>query len=67
MFTKLFIIFIMIIISGFMARGLFSLITDSGNSKRTVRSLSMRIILSLALFIFLFIGFKLGLIHPHDL
>lgn len=67
MFTKLFIIFIMIIIIGSMARGLLSLMKDSGDSKRTVRALSVRITLSLALFIFLFIGFKLGLIHPHDI
>lgn len=67
MFTKLFIIFIMIIIIGSMARSLLSLMKDSGDSKRTVRALSVRITLSLALFIFLFIGFKLGLIHPHGI
>ncbi len=67
MFTKLFIIFIMIIIIAALGSGLFFLINDNGNSKRTVKALTWRIILSLSLFIFLLIAFKLGLIKPHGL
>ena len=67
MFTKLFIIFVMIIIAGSLFSGLFFLVSDKNNSQRTVKALTIRITISLSLFIFLFIAFKLGWIHPHDL
>jgi uncharacterized membrane protein len=67
MITKLFIIFIMIIIAGSLASGLFFLVRDPKDSKRTVKALTIRIGLSLTLFVFLFIAFKLGLIHPHGI
>jgi hypothetical protein len=67
MITKLFIIFVMIIIAGSLISGLFFLVQDKNNSKRTVKALTIRITISLSLFIFLFIAFKLGLIHPHNL
>ena len=67
MITKLFIIFVMIIIAGSLASGLFFLVKDPGDSKRTVKALTIRITISLSLFIFLFIAFKLGLIKPHGI
>lgn len=67
MFTKLFIIFVMIIIVGTLASGLIFLVRDSGDSKRTVKALTWRIGISLVLFIFLFIAFKMGLIQPHGI
>ncbi|MFT4058677.1 MAG: twin transmembrane helix small protein [Legionella sp.] len=67
MITKLIIIFTMIIIAGSLASGLFFLIRDTGNTKRTVKALTIRIAISLSLFIFLLIAFKLGLIKPHGL
>lgn len=67
MITKIIIIFAMIIIAGSLASGLFFLIHDSGNTKRTVKALTVRIGISLSLFIFLLIAFKLGLIKPHGI
>lgn len=67
MITKVFIIFIMIIIAGSLLSGLFFLVKDSGNSKRTVKALTIRIGISLTLFIFLFIVFQFGWIKPHGL
>lgn len=67
MITKLIIIFTMIIIAGSLASGLFFLIRDSGNTNRTVKALTVRIGISLSLFIFLLIAFKLGLIKPHGI
>lgn len=67
MITKLFIIFVMIIIVGSLASGLVFLIKDSGNTKRTVKALTIRVGLSISLFIFLLIAFKLGWIKPHAL
>ncbi len=67
MITKLFIIFMMIIIAGSLASGLFFLVRDKDSSKRTVQALTLRVGISLSLFVFLFIAFKFGLIHPHGL
>lgn len=67
MITKMIIIIAMIIIIGSLFSGLFFLIRDTGNSKRTMKALTLRIAISLSLFIFLIIAFKLGLIHPHGL
>ena len=67
MITKIFIIFAMIIIAGSLASGLIFLIRDSGNSNRTVKALTIRIAISLSLFIFLLIAFKLGFIKPHGI
>ncbi|MBN9230688.1 MAG: hypothetical protein BGO90_11880 [Legionella sp. 40-6] len=65
MITKLFIIFVMIIIVGSLASGLVFLIRDAGNTKRTVKALTIRVGLSLCLFLFLLAAFKLGWIQPH--
>jgi len=67
MFTKIFIIFVMILIVGSLGSGLFFLIKDTGDSKRTVKALTLRIGISITLFIFLLVGFKLGLIKPHGI
>ncbi len=67
MFTKIFIIFVMIIIAGSLASGLFFLISDNSNSKRTVKALTLRIGISVCLFLFLLIAFKLGFIKPHGI
>lgn len=67
MITKIIIIFAMIIIAGSLASGLVFLIRDSGNTKRTVKALTLRIGISLSLFIFLLVAFKLGWIKPHGI
>jgi apolipoprotein N-acyltransferase len=45
--------------------GLFHLVNDKGDSKKMVRALTVRIALSVALFILLFIAWSQGLIQPH--
>lgn len=67
MITKIIILFAMIIIAGALASGLVFLVRDSGKTKRTVKALTLRIGISLSLFIFLLIAFKLGLIKPHGI
>ena len=67
MIIKLFIIFVMILIAVSLFSGLIFLIRDSGNSKRMLKSLSLRIGMSLLLFIFLLIAFKFGYIQPHGI
>lgn len=47
--------------------GLFFLIHDQGPRRRTVKALTLRIGLSLALFVLLFLAYAAGLIRPHGL
>lgn len=44
---------------------LFSLIRHKEASTRTVRALTIRILLSVALFLLLLLSVKMGWIHPH--
>ena len=59
------ITFLLIIIS--LGSALFHLISHKSEeqSKKTVKSLTFRITLSIILFIFIFIAFSTGLIKPH--
>ncbi|MQR00405.1 twin transmembrane helix small protein [Glaciimonas soli] len=59
------IAFILIISS--MASALFFMMRDKGKSNRTVRALTLRVALSVSLFIFLLVAYKLGYIHPTGL
>jgi cytochrome bd-type quinol oxidase subunit 2 len=44
---------------------LFHLMTDKGNSKKMVRALTVRVALSVGLFVLLIVASQLGLIAPH--
>ncbi|MGB5606449.1 MAG: twin transmembrane helix small protein, partial [Gammaproteobacteria bacterium] len=57
MFTKIIIVLFLLIIVGSLFSGLFYLIKDKGASERTVRALTVRISLSVLLFILLMIGY----------
>jgi hypothetical protein len=50
-----------------LGKGLFHLVDDQGNSKKMVNALTVRIALSIALFILLFIAWHQGLIQPHGI
>ena len=58
--------FIVLAFIGFILVSLFSalyfLVKDKGQSTRTVKALTVRVALSIALFVLLLIGFKTGLI-----
>jgi hypothetical protein len=47
--------------------GMFHLVKDKSDSKRMANALTLRIALSVALFILLFIAWKQGLIQPHGI
>jgi hypothetical protein len=59
----LFLLIIFVSLTG----GMVFLIQDKGKSERTVKTLTLRIALSVALFVLLFVGFATGLIKPHGL
>lgn len=65
MLAKSFVVFIMFLILYNLGRGMYFLINDKGDSKRTVKALTWRIGLSITLFFLLFLGYALGLIAPH--
>jgi hypothetical protein len=56
--------FIVLILASLFS-GLFFLIRDQGTTKRTVKALTWRVGLSLALFLLLLLGYYFGLIKPH--
>lgn len=64
---KVLIVACLIAIVVSLGSGLFHLVNDKGESKRMVRALTIRIALSVALFILLFIAWSQGMIQPHGL
>lgn len=65
MFIKICIFIAMLLILISLASGLIFLVRDEGKSKRTVKALSLRIGLSLGLFLLLFLGYFFDWIKPH--
>ncbi len=65
MLSKILIIVIFLGIIGSMGSALFFLIKDKGQSDRTLKALTVRICVSIALFALLFVLWGLGLISPH--
>ena len=67
MLTKIIIVLFLFIIIGSLFSGLFYLVRDKGTSERTVRALTVRISLSVLLFVLLMIGYATGVLQPHGL
>lgn len=59
---KLVIVLFLLIIVGSLASALFYLVRDKGGSNRTVRSLTIRVGLSVTLFVLLMLGYYFGII-----
>jgi cytochrome bd-type quinol oxidase subunit 2 len=59
------VIFIAILIS--LGTGFFSLMNDKGQSKRMVNALTVRVALSVLLFVLLFAAWYTGQIQPHGI
>ena len=62
---KLLIIAILGLILLSLGSGLVFLISDKGQKTRTVKALTVRIALSLGLFVLLIVAYATGLIAPH--
>lgn len=62
MLVKIFIIVMLILIVGSLFSALTFLYKDSGQGERTARALTLRISLSVVLFLFLMLGFYFGYI-----
>lgn len=67
MLSKILIVVIFVGIIASMGSALFFLIKDKGQSNRTLYALTIRIVVSIALFALLFGLWALGLISPHGI
>lgn len=65
MFTKIIILVVMLVILIALGSGLLFLVKDEGKTKRTVKALTFRIVLSITLFLFLLFAFSIGWLNPH--
>ena len=67
MLIKAFILLVLLVIVLSLASAMLYLVSDKGQSNRTVKALSVRIGLSFALFVLMMIGVATGLIQPHGI
>jgi len=61
---RIIVIAFLLIILGSLASALIFLVKDKGQSERTVKALTVRISLSLLLFLLLMAGFYFGILPP---
>jgi hypothetical protein len=66
-FFRIVVIVLLLAIVGSLASGLVYLFRDNNDSRRTVRALTVRISLSVSLFILLLVAHAMGLLQPGDL
>jgi cytochrome bd-type quinol oxidase subunit 2 len=67
MLIKYVIVAFLVAILASLGAALYFMMKDKGESGRMVRSLTVRVGLSVALFVLLFVAWYLGLIEPHPL
>jgi len=67
MLVKILIIIVLVAIIISLGSGLFFLVKDKSDSKRTVKALTVRIVLSVSLFALLVLGYLTGVIKPHGI
>lgn len=65
MLAKIFIVVMLLLVIYSLGSALFYLINDRGQTERTVKALTWRIIFSIAVFALLMMAYYLGWIHPH--
>jgi hypothetical protein len=65
MLLKLIVIAFMLLIVGSLGSALVFLYKDQGKTDRTVKALTVRISLSLILFLLLMVGYYFGIVHLH--
>lgn len=63
----LLIVGFLILILWNLGAGLYYMLVDKGSTKRTVNSLTKRIVLSIGLILFVALAIKLGWITPHGI
>ena len=64
---KIIVVLMLLLIVASLASGLVFMIRDQGRGARAVRALTMRVALSVGLFLLLLLAYAAGLITPHGL
>lgn len=64
---KILIIACLIAIVVSLGSGMYYLVNDKGESKKMVKALTVRIVLSVALFLLLLIAWSQGMLQPHGM
>lgn len=67
MLFKIIIISLLLIILFSLGTALFSMLKNEPESNRTVKALTVRVALSIALLILIMVGYSMGWITPHNL
>lgn len=67
MWIKILIVLVLLMILASLASGMIYMLRDRGNSERAVKALTVRIGLSVTLFVLLMVAFATGVIEPHGL
>ncbi len=67
MWQAILIIAVFVLILASLFSGLYFMMKDKGNGTRTVKALSFRVGLSVALFLLILLGFATGVLKPHGL
>jgi cytochrome bd-type quinol oxidase subunit 2 len=63
---KVALVILLLIVLFNLGQALYFMMTDKGDSKRTVWALTRRISLSLVLILMVVVGIWMGWLHPHD-
>ncbi|MBV2209855.1 MAG: twin transmembrane helix small protein [Thermomonas sp.] len=63
----LLIVGFLILILWNLGAGLYYMLTDKGSTRRTVNALTKRIVLSIALILFIMLAIHMGWIQPHGI
>jgi hypothetical protein len=64
---KIFIVITLLAIIASMGQALFAMTSGPSDDKRVVRALTLRVTLSVGLFLLLLIGWQTGVITPHSM
>lgn len=64
---KIFVVAVLVLILASLGSALFYLVRDKGSSDRTVKALTVRVGLSISLFLLLMAGYYFGFIPGHRL
>jgi len=67
MLIKTIILIMLLLVLMSLAASMFTMIKDRNNTNRTVKFLTFRIAISVALFVLIFVSFFMGWIQPHGL
>jgi hypothetical protein len=64
---KLIVVLVFTLVLGFLGWSLYRLVADPGKTKGMVHALTIRVVLSMLLFLFLYVAWYFGLVQPNTI